>query len=197
MARWEEAFAGAGLGLLVGLLVGLSVASVVGGVVGAIAAGLAAFLGLAPKVIADRTLRIGAFGLACAAGVLVGLTVRTGSWGLAPSVRADVKAWTDAGYAPLEARSLVAYQRLGIRPSGDEAAPIPKPGARDPVLFSSAADLCARIVRLSDAEKLSVLGGKTAGATGAALAAAVTAAPAEAQHTVLQGAIRSLCGQVD
>ncbi len=123
-----EAFAGAGLGLLAGLLLGLSVSQVVGGFVAALSALLAGFLGLTAAPGTDRAWRIGAFGLACAAGVLIGLAIRSGAL-LAPSVDEDVREWQRAGYPTEQALAYVAFARLGVKPQGATvtAAPAPAP----------------------------------------------------------------------
>jgi hypothetical protein len=194
MGRWTEALAGAGLGLVVGLLMGLSTASVVGGVVAALAAALAAFLGLSPNITSDRTVRVGAFGLACSIGVIAGLSIRTGSAGLSPTVRADVEAWSQAGFPPEEAREMVAYQRLGVHPKSREVSPKPAPSAESPVLFSTTADFCSLTTGLPPTEVLKAIKGPTFGRVGSAFAAAVEAAPVPSQAEVVNAFRRSLCG---
>lgn len=80
-----DMFSGAGLRLLLGALLGLAVTPIVAGVVGAITALLAIFLGLDGRVTplrlpAVNALRIGAFGFATVAGLVLvlylGSTIR-------------------------------------------------------------------------------------------------------------------------
>ena len=185
----KEAFAGSGLGLLVGMLLGLSSASVVGIVVTALTAGLAAFLGLVRTEGPDRALRIGFFGLACAIGVIGGLALRSGAW-LAPNVQADVARWEDAGFPKEEARSLVAFQRLGVRPTARETGPAPTPiGA----LFSGHTGLCSRLERLPDPAMLEVLR-VAEDQVGVAIAAATDAAAEPERAGVLHAGTHALCG---
>ncbi|MBC9208716.1 hypothetical protein IBL26_17840 [Roseomonas aerophila] len=193
MSRWGELFSGAGLGLLVGLLMGLSAASVVGSILAALAAAFAAFFGLVPNVGTGHGLRVGAFGLACAVGVLGGLTLRTGAIGLAPSIHADVAAWQAAGYPAEEARALVAFQRLGVRPKALEVGPRPNAGIVDPVLFSTVTDLCGRLNRLPPPEALNLLRDPTAGSVGNALATGLQASPEAARPETVRRAVAALC----
>jgi hypothetical protein len=123
----REIAAGLGLGGLIGLLLGLSVSNVTGGVISALAALLAVFLGLAqPKADAgnaaapDRSWRIAAFGFAAALAAIGGITIRAHDL-LAPTVASEVQAWTDAGYAPADARSIVSRLRVG-RAMPDESS---------------------------------------------------------------------------
>ena len=187
----SDAFAGAGLGLLVGVLVGLSSSSVVGSVVAALAAGLGAFLGLTKTDAPDRALRIGTFGLICVVGILLGLTIRSGAW-LAPSVRSEVASWTTAGFEPAEARHLVAFQRLGVRPPGREVATAPAGGGNLNSLFSDRTSLCSRIARLPDLEIIRVLGEERETAV-RALSAAFSAVAADARPAVIRAGVEALC----
>lgn len=185
----KEAFAGAGLGLLVGLLLGMSSTSVAGVVVAALTAGLGAFFGLARSDGPDRTVRIGCFGLACAIAAIGGLVARSGPW-LERDVASEVARWTKAQYSPDEARTLVAFQLLGIRPTGREVGPVPP----SPLpLFAGHSDLCARLERLPDQAMLDVLR-SDADRAGLAIAAAVEAAPAPNQPAVMHAGVKSLCG---
>jgi hypothetical protein len=173
---------------------GLSTASVVGSVVAALAAVLAAFLGLVPSITADRTIRMSAFGFACVAGILFGLAIRTNMLGLPSPVKAEVKNWTDADYSPEEARWLVAYKLLGVKPLNKDVSPRPSPGPDDHVLFSTPAELCSLIARLSPLDVLGTLKGPSAGQMGAAVAAAVESAPESERPEILRVFRRSLCG---
>ena len=185
----KEAFAGTGLGLLVGLLLGMSSTSVAGIVVAALTAGLGAFFGLARSDGPDRTVRIGCFGLACAVAAIGGVTVRAGPW-LERDVGSEVARWTKAQYPPEEARTLVAYQLLGIRPTGREVGTLPP----SPVpLFAGHSDLCSRLERLPDPAMLGVLR-SDADRAGLAIAAAVDAAAAPDRPAVMHAGVRSLCG---
>src|ERR1700744_6070560 len=83
-----QLFAGVGLGLLVGVLVGLSSSPVVSVVVGALAAGMVTLLGFArsskdgdSSYAEGSVIRLGGFGVACAAAVLLGVAIRTHSLG--------------------------------------------------------------------------------------------------------------------
>lgn len=114
-----QLFAGIGLGLVVGVLVGLSSSPVVSVVVGALATGMIALLGFAragkdgqPAYGEGSTARLGAFGVACAVAVLLGLFMRTHNW-LSPSIAEQVAAVEKAGYTAQEAREWVAYKNIG------------------------------------------------------------------------------------
>jgi hypothetical protein len=184
-----EAFAGAGLGLLAGLLLGLSVSQVVGGFVAALSALLAGFLGLTAAPGPDRAWRIGAFGLACAAGVLIGLAIRSGAL-LAPSVDEDVREWQRAGYPTEQALAYVAFARLGVKPQGATVTAAPAPGAGSNVLFADKAGVCARLERLPPGAQLRILA-----ETGEAYAALATAVQAATNtNTALAAGLKSLCG---
>ncbi len=114
-----QLFAGAGLGLLVGVLVGLSSSPVVAGLVGALAAGMVTLLGFArpakedqPSYTDGSVVRLGSFGVACAAAVILGLFIRTYNWA-SPSIAEQVSEVQKAGYSPEEARRWVAYRNIG------------------------------------------------------------------------------------
>jgi hypothetical protein len=139
-----EMAAGGGLGMLVGFLLGLSVAQVVGGVVASLAALLGAFLGLSGTQTQDRAWRIGAFGFLCAAGVALGLTVRAGGL-LSPSVAGDVVEWTAAGYPSDQARSYVAFQRLGVKPDTMTVSAPPAATAASSALFAGQTSVCNQL----------------------------------------------------
>ena len=185
----REAFAGIGMGLLVGLLLGLSSTSVAGIVTSALTAGLAVFFGLSRSDGPDRALRIGCFGFACASAGLGGLVLRSGPW-LERDIPSEVARWTRAQYSPEEARSLVAYQVLGVRPQGREISAVPPPPLP---LFSSHTDLCARLERLPDLALLNVLR-TDADRVGPAIAAAVDTAAEPSRPAILHAALAVLCG---
>jgi hypothetical protein len=176
------------------MLMGLSTASVIGSVIASLAAALAAFLGLVPSVTADRTIRISAFGFACAASVLFGLAIRTNLLGWAPSVKSEVHLWTDAGYSPEEARSLVAYKLMGVRPANREVSPPPPPSPDSLVLFSGKTELCSAIARLPPLEVLKVLKGPSGGPMGGAVVAAAESVPESERADAIRAFSRSLCG---
>lgn len=185
----SELVAGGGLGLLVGFLLGLSVAQVVGGVIAALAALLGAFLGLSGAQTQNRAWRIGAFGLLCAIGVALGLAVRAGNL-LSPSVSGDVGAWTMAGYPAAEARSYVAYQRLGVKPETMTLTAPPAPTARSSALFAGTSSVCNELEGMSVPAQLEILhrhGGVWAGLAAAA-AASTNPSPS------LTAGIKAICG---
>lgn len=181
-----EIMAGVALGSLVGLLIALSTAHVVGSVIAALVALLGGFFGLQRPELFGGDRRIASFGLACVLGVLVGLPIRNGML-LAPSPLAEVQRWTTAGYSPEEARSFVAFQRLGIKPFAYSVAP---PPALPNTLFAGQTSLCSRILLLPDEEKLRALAEE--GGASAGLAAAARAATNSAQ--ALAAGVRATCG---
>lgn len=184
-----ELISGGGLGLLVGFLLGLSVSQAVGGVIAALAALLGAFLGLSGTQTSDRAWRIGAFGLFCVAGVALGLTVRAGGL-LSPSVAGEIGAWTAAGYSPDQARALVAFQRLGVKPEGMAVSAPPAAGAGSSALFADRTSVCNQLQTLPDQAQLRVL--HQAGGSWAGIAAAAEAASNPSQ--ALSAALRATCG---
>ncbi len=114
-----QLFAGTGLGLLVGVLVGLSSSPVVSVVVGALAAGMVTLLGFVrstkegePSYTEGSVIRLGSFGVACAAAVLFGLYIRTHNW-LSPSIADQVSEIQKAGYTSEDAHKWVAYKNIG------------------------------------------------------------------------------------
>lgn len=118
-AMGGQLFAGVGLGLLVGILVGLASSPVVSVVVGALAAGMVTLLGFvrpgqegAPVPGAGSTIRLGGFGVACAAAILLGLFIRTHNL-VSPTIAQQVDEVRRAGYSAEEARRWVAYKNVG------------------------------------------------------------------------------------
>ena len=171
-----EALAGAGLGLLVGVLTGLSVAETVGKVIAALIALLSAFLGLGGGG-PDRRVRIGAFGLFCTLGIVVGLLTRTNAL-FSPSIEHDVKEWTNAGAKPEQALDYVAFARLGVRPADRQVGELPKAGAQSSVLFSGSNAVCNELLGMSAADQIATLRGKPAPYPQLADAATAAADPA-------------------
>lgn len=138
--------AGLGLGLLLGLIAGLSVSPVVQTILGALVTVVAGFLTLQSSAVDTgflnrvrmNELRIGCFGLACVAGIMLGLYARThDSFG--PSMKQQVARWTEAGYSQADALDFVAFQDLGIKPKGTEVAAVDERQKQSQgVLFASA-----------------------------------------------------------
>lgn len=121
------------MGLLLGLIMGLSVSPTTKIVLGVIAAGLGTFLGFDKSAFKGsptaenqpnrssflRELRVGSFGFAVVAGILLGMTIRTHEL-LSPTIVESVERWTEAGYQPTVARQFVALERLRIDPKSGE-----------------------------------------------------------------------------
>jgi MFS family permease len=181
-----QIFSGVGLGALVGLLVALSTAHVVGSVIAALTALLAGFFGLS-KIELDQGWRIGSFGFACIAGVIVGLMIRNGG-DLLPSVASQMEEWKSAGYSEQQARELVALQRLGVKPGGVELVQQPTVNA----LFNTEDKvLCGRLENVPDVQsRLRIL--RQQGGTLAALAAQAEASSDPA--AALAAGVKLLCG---
>jgi hypothetical protein len=109
---------GAGVGLLLGALLGLSISPVVSGVIGTISGLLAVLLGLSEKYINPlKSVRIGAFGIFCVAGIILGMYIRTNK-GLLPSRQKMMQEYTAVGFSKEEARDFIAYREFGLVPSG-------------------------------------------------------------------------------
>jgi hypothetical protein len=185
---FEQVFSGLGLGAVVGLLVALSAEHVVGSVIAALTALLAGFFGLSNIGTSNLGYRIGFFGFACVLGVLGGLIIRNGG-SLLPNTADMVAEWTAAGYSPEEARTNVALQRLGIKPSGAEIVPTPPPPT---VLFSTEqAALCGRLGNIAaSADKIQLL--KEKGGPYAGIAAAVEASTDI--DKALAAGLKPICG---
>jgi len=145
-------FSGLGMGLLVGIIVGLSVSPVVSIILGALASLLAAFLGLQESGGAAATeeglmsklkvngLRIGSFGFACVAGILLGLFFRSQEV-FSDSIQEEVAKWTAAGYDSTKARQFVAWKKLGIQPKDTQVQITEVQKAQSSSLFGTLADL--------------------------------------------------------
>jgi hypothetical protein len=181
-----EAFAGAGLGVLVGVLLGLSVADLVGKVVAALIGLIGAFLGLSGSAQgADRAIRTGAFGLACTLGVLAGLFIRAEAL-FSRSISDEVAEWTRAGASTTQAVDFVGYARLGIKPGGREVAELPKPGAQASVLFRGTNAVCNEIDGMSVENQLATLKTKAPPLPEIAALAARSDNPAKSIAAILQ-----------
>jgi hypothetical protein len=177
--------AGGGVGLLLGYLLGLSVSPVVQGVVVAITGLLGALLTVQQGEAADRSWRIGAFGVFCVIGITAGLAVRAGSL-MTPSIQGEVARWTEAGYTRQDALAFVAYQRLGVKPQGVTISDAPE--ARQIASALYAADthsVCNTIGLLKDpAEKVALA--RRMGFGAAADAAAANSDPGATLTRVLK-----------
>jgi hypothetical protein len=134
---FSSLFAGLSMGLLLGLIMGLSISPTTKIVMGVLAAGLGTFLGFDKSAFKGtpnnenkpgraaflRELRVGSFGFAVVAGILLGLTIRTNEL-LSPTIVESVEKWTEAGYSPAVARRFVALERLRIDPKTGEVREI-------------------------------------------------------------------------
>jgi hypothetical protein len=151
-----QAFPSLGIGLLVGMLVGLSVSPVVAGVLTTLGGLLAAMLGLQADGsdggnaglmrLRVNGVRIGSFGFACVAGVLVGLFIRNQDVFAMP-IKQQIAVWRDAGYSEQEAQQFVAFQKFGFKPEGREIVQSDLQKAQSSALYNalSEVDLCEKI----------------------------------------------------
>ena len=91
-------------------------------------------------------LRIGSFGFACVAGIMLGLFLRAQDL-FSDSIQEQVEKWTKAGYSATEARQFVAWTKLGIQPEGRQVQVSEVQKARSSSLFGTLADidLCNKI----------------------------------------------------
>jgi len=109
---------GAGVGLLLGALLGLSISPVVSGVIGTLSGLLAVLLGISEKYMSPlKSVRIGAFGFFCVAGIILGMYIRTNK-GLLPSRQKMMQEYTAVGFTKEEARDFIAYREFGLVPAG-------------------------------------------------------------------------------
>jgi hypothetical protein len=209
-----DVLSGAGLGALLGLVVGLSTSPVVAVVVGALTSLLAAFLGLdsgtEPRVAAlDRLrlngVRIGSFGFAATAGVLVGLYVRVNN-PLAESPVEQLARWEAAlPDNPALARQMMVFERTGITPSAlslEQDAPVAVTvaegaAAHRSVLFGSlqGKDLCRDLAaeRFGDDLTRTLAAYDDRGAPLSTVAARIKDLPAEQQGSALAAVHALLC----
>lgn len=108
---------GAGVGLLLGVLVGLSVSPVVSGVIGTISGLLAVLLGLNEKFLSPvKSIRIGAFGFCCVAGILLGIYVRTNN-AMMPNRNKMLNDYMKAGFSRQEALDFIVYREFNMIPA--------------------------------------------------------------------------------
>ncbi len=122
MARGMQILSGIGIGLLTGLIIGLSISQVVGIVLGALTALLSIYFGLqAGATVQPKYGLMAAFSISCILGVLSGLYMRTHS-SLSPSIKDQLRNWTDASYSTDEAKQIVLAETIGVsivKGSGD------------------------------------------------------------------------------
>ena len=119
-------FSGLGLGLVLGIIAGLSVSPVIQTILGTLVTVAAGFLTLqansatsSPAATRTNELRIGSFGFACVLGIVLGLFARSHDLFGVP-IQQQLARWTSAGYTPAQAQQYVAFERLGIKPAGQE-----------------------------------------------------------------------------
>ncbi len=110
-------FNGVGVGILLGLLLGLAVSPVVSGFIGALSSILGLLLGLSEKLLSPvKSIRIGAFGLSCVGGILLGIFIRTNNF-LSPELSSLKAEYISLGYSEKEALSFIAFQEFGLADS--------------------------------------------------------------------------------
>lgn len=125
-------FNGLGIGFLLGTLWSLSTEPVIGGVIATLSSLLALFLGLNEKFLDPlKSIRIGAFGFAAVAGIIMGFYIRAND-PFSPTLLDKKEEYKALGYSDAEARAFVTKRILA-----DSAA------ARneDNVLYSSSVAL--------------------------------------------------------
>lgn len=109
---------GAGVGLLLGALLGLSISPVVSGVIATLSGLLAVLLGTSEKYMSPlKSVRIGAFGFFCVAGIFLGMYVRTNK-GLLPARQKMMADYRAVGFTKEEALDFIAYREFGLIPTG-------------------------------------------------------------------------------
>jgi hypothetical protein len=107
---------------------------------------------------------------------------------LLPSVQRDVAEWTQANYPPEQARTLVALQRLGVKPEGATMVAPPKPPNS---LFADQASVCGRLDQIPNVpDKLRIL--QEQGGAFAGIAAA--AKSSDDPEKVVTAGLRAACG---
>jgi len=110
-------FNGLGVGLLLGLLLGLAVSPVVSGIIGTLSSLLVVLLGLKENYLnAVKSIRIGAFGLFCVIGILLGMYIRSYN-AMAPSLQSLYDEYRAMGFSEKEARDFIAYQEFDLIPA--------------------------------------------------------------------------------
>ncbi len=114
-------FGGTGIGLLIGFLIGMTTLGVVGIIIGSLATIVVAYIGTKEEGTSEtKALRIGAFGLFCVIGILLGLYLRVTDAFL-PSPAAEVSEWMkDSIFTQEEAKTYYIYDRFAFLPEGQE-----------------------------------------------------------------------------
>lgn len=110
-------FNGLGVGLLLGLLLGLAVSPVVSAIIGTLSSLLVVLLGLKENYLnAVKSIRIGAFGLFCVIGILLGMYIRSYN-AMAPSLQSLYDEYRAMGFSEKEAHNFIAYQEFDLTPA--------------------------------------------------------------------------------
>jgi hypothetical protein len=110
-------FNGVGVGLLLGMLFSLTMSPVVSGIIGTLSSMLALLLGLNERFLSPlKSLRIGAFGLSCVAGMLLGMYIRTNQ-ALSPSMKSLKEEYIEVGFTEEEALDFIAYKKFNLAPT--------------------------------------------------------------------------------
>ncbi len=150
---------GLGVGLLLGLLLGLAVSPVVSAVIGTLSSILLVLLGLNDKHLSTlKSLRIGAFGVFAAAGILFGMYIRVND-ALAPSPVQLKESYMKSGFTKQQALYYTALKKFKFVPVGwfgtsaaDTTAMALTNHYDQSVLFASEVDLGAcRVLNTADA----------------------------------------------
>jgi hypothetical protein len=123
MGRGVQIVSGIFVGALTGVIIGLSISHVVGILVGAITALLSAYFGLKDlgSGVQPRYDVIGFFSGTCLIGIFLGLYMRTHD-SLSPSIKDEVKVWTDAGFDSNMARKIVLLEKTGLSIGGRDSS---------------------------------------------------------------------------
>jgi hypothetical protein len=109
---------GAGIGLLLGVLLGLAISPVVSGVIGTLSGLLAVLLGTSEKYMSPlKSVRIGAFGFFCVAGIILGMNIRVNTL-LLPSRQKMMNDYRLVGFSKQEALDFIAFREFGLVPAG-------------------------------------------------------------------------------
>jgi hypothetical protein len=109
---------GLGVGLLLGILLGLAVSPVVSAVIGTLSSILLVLLGLNDKHLSTlKSLRIGAFGIFAAAGIILGMYIRVND-ALAPSPVQLKESYMESGFTKQQALYYTALKKFKYVPLG-------------------------------------------------------------------------------
>jgi hypothetical protein len=117
------------------------------------------------------------------------LTVRAGAL-LSPSVAGNVAEWIAAGYPADQARSYVAFQRLGVKPERMTVSAPPAATAGSSALFAGPTSVCNQLQTRPDQTQLRIM--KQAGGVWAGVVAAAEAGTNSGQ--ALAAGIKAICG---